>query len=153
MEKFNSVFICCLFHRKQYTVIFYSAIWVIKIPVALCWTSHNLGKEWRWALISVASALNYHFQWAAVALVPSQGSGGTMMPFPPVAEKEFWSALLEAIEIYDIYRQCSTLNLSSPPITPLGVIIFLILLPQSNVILGTFTVLFLEYPHSAFWEC
>lgn len=35
------------------------------------------------------------------------------MPFPSVVEKGLLNALLEAVEIYDIHRQCSTMNLNS----------------------------------------
>ena len=124
--------------------------------VALIWMSCNLRKGWGelwswwslpWAVIFSGSRLGLLF--------PLSHPGLTVTSAPSLAQfrRSFWSVLLEAIEIYGIYCPCSTLNLKSPPITPLGVIIFLFLLQPSNVPLGTFTVLFLEYPQSALREC
>lgn len=115
-------------------------------------SGRNGGELWSW----------WSLPWAVIfsgsllgLLFPSSHPGLTVtsVPSPARFERSFWSVLLEAMEIYDIYCQCSTLNLKSPPITPLGVIIFLFLSQPSNVTLGTFTVLFLEYPQSALREC
>lgn len=143
---------------------------------AVCFTANNtpsflmvpygLQKYWwlfaGWVIISRRNGGELWSQWPLPWVIIFSGSPlgvlchlshldirGTIVPFPAQFRRSFWSALLEAIEIYDIYCQCSSLNLKSPPITPLGVIISLSLLQPSNVTLGTLTVLFLEYPHSA----
>jgi hypothetical protein len=104
-------------------------------------------------LTSIASVENYNFQRATfrhpVALVPTEYNEDNNA-FPCIVEKKLLKYLLETVEICDFYCHYSTMNLNSTPITLLGMAIFLILLQQSNVTLGIFTVLFLVYPQSAF---